>query len=129
VQNACRAPALECHGILLPSLQTCTQVLLRDTDNAKALFRRGRARAALGQTEDAIVDLERACKLWVAWGSFWWLGAGDAAAVPATRAATTPPIQPDTAVEAAPAAECRACYLMAPILCSVASVSSGDLHL
>jgi hypothetical protein len=44
-------------------------VLARDGDNAKALFRRGRARAALGQTEEAIADLERATKLCVlAWG-------------------------------------------------------------
>jgi hypothetical protein len=39
------------------------KVLARDGDNAKALFRRGRARAALGQTEEAIADLERASRL------------------------------------------------------------------
>jgi hypothetical protein len=39
---------------------------MRDSDNVKALFRRGRARVALGQTEEAVTDLERALKLWVA---------------------------------------------------------------
>jgi len=40
-------------------------VLLKDRDSVKALFRRGRARAALGQTEEAIADLEAAAKRWV----------------------------------------------------------------
>lgn len=39
------------------------QVLGRDKDNVKALFRRGRARVALGQTESAIADFERVAAL------------------------------------------------------------------
>lgn len=45
------------------AIHNCAQVLMRDRDNAKALFRRGRARAALGQTEEAVADLEAASKL------------------------------------------------------------------
>ncbi|GBF95318.1 peptidyl-prolyl cis-trans isomerase [Raphidocelis subcapitata] len=45
------------------AIHNCSQVLLRDAENVKALFRRGRARAALGQTTDAIADLEKALRL------------------------------------------------------------------
>ena len=34
-----------------------------DADNVKALFRRAKAQAALGRTEEARVDLEKAIKL------------------------------------------------------------------
>ena len=39
---------------------TCGEVLAEEPANAKALFRRGRARAALGQSEAAAGDLEKA---------------------------------------------------------------------
>lgn len=35
-------------------------MLAEDPGNAKALFRRGKARAALGQSEAALADLEKA---------------------------------------------------------------------
>eukprot|EP00877_Chromochloris_zofingiensis_P010211 jgi/Chrzof1/5443/Cz16g03080.t1 len=38
----------------------CTQVLQHDPDNAKGLFRRGKARHALGHTDEALKDLEAA---------------------------------------------------------------------
>ncbi|KAI8466791.1 MAG: 42 kDa peptidyl-prolyl isomerase-like protein [Monoraphidium minutum] len=50
-------------GDYATAVHNCGQVLARDRDNAKALFRRGRARAALGQTEDAVRDMEAAVKL------------------------------------------------------------------
>jgi tetratricopeptide (TPR) repeat protein len=40
-----------------------TQVLADDQKNVKALFRRARAKAALGQSEDAINDFKKALKL------------------------------------------------------------------
>lgn len=39
------------------------QVLLQDGDNAKALFRRGRAQVGLGRTEEALKDLQAAARL------------------------------------------------------------------
>lgn len=39
-----------------------SQVLADDQKNVKALFRRARAKAALGQSEDAINDFKRALK-------------------------------------------------------------------
>lgn len=41
----------------------CSEVLKLDAQNAKAMFRRGRARHLLGQTEGALADLEAAAKL------------------------------------------------------------------
>eukprot|EP00887_Chlorella_sp_A99_P006126 scaffold22.g6126.t1 len=41
----------------------CTEVLREQPTNAKALFRRGRARLLLGQTEAALADLEKAAAL------------------------------------------------------------------
>lgn len=38
-------------------------MLAEDKDNAKALFRRGKAQLALGHTEEAAEDLRRAQKL------------------------------------------------------------------
>lgn len=39
-----------------------SQVLAEDVNNVKALFRRGKARAQLGQTDAAREDLLKACK-------------------------------------------------------------------
>ena len=39
------------------------QVLLQDSENAKALFRRGRAQIGLGRTEEALKDLQAAARL------------------------------------------------------------------
>ena len=39
------------------------QVLLQDSGNAKALFRRGRAQVGLGRTEEALKDLQAAARL------------------------------------------------------------------
>ena len=40
----------------------CAQVLAQDGGNAKALFRRGRAHAALGRSEEALRDLQAAAQ-------------------------------------------------------------------
>ncbi|GIL72185.1 hypothetical protein Vretimale_335 [Volvox reticuliferus] len=45
------------------AIYNCGQVLNIDPQNVKALFRRGRARHALGRTEEARQDLEAALKL------------------------------------------------------------------
>lgn len=42
------------------AITTCSEVLAEDPKNAKALFRRGRARHELGQLEAAAADLEAA---------------------------------------------------------------------
>lgn len=42
------------------AIYNCNQVLSVDKDNAKALFRRGRARHLLGQTQEALEDLQAA---------------------------------------------------------------------
>lgn len=42
------------------AVTTCSEVLAEDPKNAKALFRRGRARHGLGQLEAAADDLEAA---------------------------------------------------------------------
>lgn len=39
------------------AISTCSEVLAEDKQNAKALFRRGRARHLLGQSEAALKDL------------------------------------------------------------------------
>ncbi len=44
------------------AIYNCTQVLTLQPDNAKALFRRGTARHALGQTEEALKDLTKAAE-------------------------------------------------------------------
>jgi tetratricopeptide (TPR) repeat protein len=41
-------------------ITACSEVLSEDKQNAKALFRRGRARFLLGQSEGALKDLEAA---------------------------------------------------------------------
>ncbi len=53
----CIATIFECgeHG--------CIQVLAEDQDNSKALFRRGKARLELGQTDTAKLDFEKVRKL------------------------------------------------------------------
>lgn len=43
-------------------LTTC-QVLNMEAKNVKALFRRGKAKHTLGQTEEALIDLEQAYKM------------------------------------------------------------------
>jgi tetratricopeptide (TPR) repeat protein len=45
------------------AIAACAKALEHDPQSAKAHFRRGKARLALGQTRDAIGDLERAQKL------------------------------------------------------------------
>ncbi|XP_075264324.1 uncharacterized protein LOC142356264 [Convolutriloba macropyga] len=44
------------------AIATCGQALERDPSNVKALFRRGSAKQALGQTDAARKDLEQALK-------------------------------------------------------------------
>jgi hypothetical protein len=41
----------------------CLQVLVRDSKHIKALFRRGKARAAMGRTVEALEDLSTAATL------------------------------------------------------------------
>lgn len=57
----------ECTGRAAPSkvpiLSVAVQVLSRDKKNTKGLFRRGRAHAALGRSEDALRDLQAAAQL------------------------------------------------------------------
>lgn len=51
-------------GVIRPDLcQRVLQVLMRDPKHLKALFRRGRARAAMGRTEEAIQDLAQAAAM------------------------------------------------------------------
>lgn len=50
-------------GVCHEAAACCTEVLTHQPDNVKALFRRGKARAALGQTEEAAQDLQRARRL------------------------------------------------------------------
>ena len=65
--HAVRVPALlnaaACHlrlGDNNAAIGACSEALAMEPGSAKALFRRGRARAALGQTEAAAEDLRRA---------------------------------------------------------------------
>lgn len=67
---ATRTPALlnmaACHlklGDNTAGISAASEVLMRDPDSAKALYRRGAARLALGQSEAAYEDLLRAWKL------------------------------------------------------------------
>ena len=53
---ACQLRLGDLHG----AVATCSEVLAEDGGNAKALFRRGKARAALGQGDAALADLAKA---------------------------------------------------------------------
>lgn len=53
---ACQLRQQDYHG----AVATCGEVLQEDPQNAKALFRRGKARRTLGQSEAALRDLEAA---------------------------------------------------------------------
>eukprot|EP00850_Spirogloea_muscicola_P017371 SM000148S01048 [mRNA] locus=s148:339120:340201:- [translate_table: standard] len=68
--NAARLPCLLNTAACLLRLRRydeaaehCSMVLVEDGTSVKALFRRGKARAALGQSESARADLEAALKL------------------------------------------------------------------
>jgi tetratricopeptide (TPR) repeat protein len=52
-----------CVRVIYKECPSFTQVLADDQTNVKALFRRARAKAALGQSEDAINDFKKALKL------------------------------------------------------------------
>lgn len=59
--TAALGPNLDC-GVRLPR-RGAVQVLKLEPSNVKALFRRGKARHTLGQTDGALPDLEQAYKL------------------------------------------------------------------
>ncbi|KAJ3679489.1 hypothetical protein LUZ60_017500 [Juncus effusus] len=66
VKNPCHLNMAQCLIKLErydEAIAQCTIVLSEDENNTKALFRRGKARAALGQTDSARADLQKALKL------------------------------------------------------------------
>ncbi|KAJ3696471.1 hypothetical protein LUZ61_000176 [Rhynchospora tenuis] len=66
VKNPCHLNMAQCLIKLKrydEAIAQCTIVLSEDENNVKALFRRGKARAALGQTDSARNDLQKARKL------------------------------------------------------------------